>query len=409
MGTPIYPRLKPTNMNIRERILSLTTEITHYRRLLHQHPQTAYEEYFANEFIRQKLEEWRIPHISGIAKTGVVATILGKQSNSQKALGFRADIDALPIQELNNFAWKSKYQGKMHACGHDGHTAILLGLAKHLNETRDFNGIVHLIFQPAEEGYRGANQMLEAGLFEQFPCDYVFGMHNWPTLSLGQFGLRNGPFMAAGGSFDIVIHGKGAHAAMPHLSVDSILIGSQIVTSLQHLASRTTRPVDAFTLSITNFYAGSGAYNIMPDDAKLRGTIRFFAPNDWESITSQVRQICDGIASAYGATVTASFDFIYDSVINDERAFSICAEVGKDFIGQSNIFTNYPPTMISEDFGSLLHHCPGCYLLMGQASKAPNTSSSHQELHTPYYDFNDHLIPIAIEFWTRIIEKQLTL
>jgi len=391
---------------IRNSIAAMAEEITAYRRALHQNPQTGFEEEFASGLIAEKLTEWGIPFERGIAVTGIVATIEGNTNTSGKTIALRADMDALDILEDNNKDWCSQIAGKMHGCGHDGHTAMLLGAAKYLAENPNFDGRVHLIFQPAEEGQGGAHRMIEEGLFERFPCDMVFGLHNWPNLPRGKIALRSGPVMAAADRFDIEITGKGGHAAMPQKAVDPIVVGGHIVTALQTLISRSTDPQESAVITITNFHAGSGAFNVIPETAHLSGTLRSFDPDLRAFLIKRVKEICASGAATFGAKAECTFaKGAYDPTINDAGATALCASIAKELVGADNVDETPKPSMGAEDFGAMLAKLPGCYIWMGQGE---DESSNHsQGLHTPAYDFNDAIIPLGIEYWVRVVETVL--
>ena len=394
-------------MSIRNSIQALKDEITGYRRFMHQNPQTAYEEEFASDLVKEKLREWDIPFEDGIAVTGIVATIEGETNNSGKVIGLRADMDALDILEEDNKPHVSKTPGKMHGCGHDGHTAVLLGAAKYLSENRNFDGKVHLIFQPAEEGAGGAHKMIAEGLFERFPMDAVYGLHNWPKMPRGTVGVKSGPIMAGAERFDITIKGKGGHAAMPQTCIDPIIIGSQIVNAIQTLVSRTRDPLDPVVISITNFNGGTGAFNVIPEEATLSGTLRSFAPETRDLMIKRIQEITSDTAKLYGGTAECAFmDGGYDPTINTENETQECISIVQDLLGTENVDTGIDPSMGAEDFGAMLQAVPGCYIWMGQGEE-DETSNHNQGLHTPQYDFNDEIIPLAIEYWVRLVETNL--
>lgn len=396
-------------MKIRNSIIALKDEITAYRRTLHENPQTAYEEEFASNLIAEKLREWGIPFEQGIAKTGIVATIEGEQNTSGKTIGLRADIDALDILEEPNKDWHSKIPGKMHGCGHDGHTAILLGAAKYLSENKNFNGCVLLIFQPAEEGAGGAIRMIDEGLFRKFPCDEVYAVHNWPDMPRGTMATRSGPIMASADRFTIQIQGKGGHAAMPSETIDPIIIGTQIITSLQTLISRNSKAVDPAVLSITNFHAGTGAFNVIPETAELSGTIRCFDPKQREFLIERTKTVALSTAELLGGTATCEFGLGYDPTINTPEATRFCLDIARGIAGDENVNDNCDLSMGAEDFGAMLQEKPGCYILIGQGEPGDPDSNHNQGLHTPQYDFNDEIIPIGIEYWIKLVEKALPL
>ncbi len=394
-------------MSIRNSIHNLADEITAYRRAMHENPQTAYEEEFASNLVKEKLTQWGIPFEDGIAVTGIVATIQGQTNTSGKAIGLRADMDALDILEEPNKAHVSNTPGKMHGCGHDGHTAMLLGAAKYLSENNNFDGKVHLIFQPAEEGAGGAHRMIAEGLFSRFPMDAVFGMHNWPKIPKGTIALRAGPIMAAAERFDIIINGKGGHAAMPQKSIDPIIIGSQIVGAVQTLVSRSSNPVDPVVISITNFNAGTGAFNVIPETAKLSGTLRAFSPETRTLMIRRIGEVAADIAKTFGGTAQCTFvPGGYDPTVNSPEETAICTVIAKSLVGDEKVDTNVKPSMGAEDFGAMLQKVPGCYIWMGQGEEDP-ASNHNQGLHTPQYDFNDDIIPLGIEYWVRVVETTL--
>lgn len=393
---------------VRNSIADLKDEIAGYRRAMHENPQTAYEETFASDLVAEKLSEWGITFERGIAVTGIVATIEGEKNDSGKAIGLRADMDALDIEEEDNKPHKSKNPGKMHACGHDGHTATLLGAAKYLHENRNFNGKVHLIFQPAEEGKKGAHKMIEEGLFERFPCDTIYGLHNWPQLPKGTVATRPGPIMASADIIRLTVKGKGAHAAMPHRAVDPIVIGSQIVMALQTLVSRTKHPAEPVVLSITTFRAGTGAHNIIPDDAEIIGTLRTYDEALRQDLSKRIETISRGIAQSMGGDIEFEYEFVLDPTINTPQETAFCADIAAEMFGVHNVDANVTPSMGGEDFGRMLFDVPGCYIWMGQGEEDPGSNHNHG-LHTPRYDFNDEIIPMGIEYWARVVEKALPL
>ena len=392
----------------RNSIAAMKDEITAYRREMHKNPGTAYEEIFASNLVADKLTEWGIPFERGLGKTGIVATITGTQDNSGKVIGLRADMDALDIMEANNKDHVSQIPGKMHGCGHDGHTAIMLGVAKHLSETRNFNGKVHLIFQPAEEGQRGAKAMMDDGLFLKYPCDSVYGLHNWPSMKRGTMAIRPGPIMAASDRFRIFVQGRGGHAAMPDKTIDPIVIAAQITLALQTLISRKVDPVDSAVITITNFNGGTGADNVIPDDTALFGSVRTFKPKTRQMLKQKIEDVARGIAESYGAGIDFQYREVIDPTINDADATQFCADIAKEIVGAENVQDNVAPCMGGEDFGAMIMDRPGAYIWIGQGEEDPN-SNHNQGLHSPRYDFNDEIIPTGIEYFTRIIEKSMPL
>ncbi len=396
-------------MLIREAIINLKEEITNYRREMHQNPQTAYEEEFASNLVRNKLKDWKINFTTGFAKTGLVASIKGKRTDSGKSIGLRADMDALDIKEENNVAWKSKTPGKMHACGHDGHTGMLLGAAKYLSQTKNFNGTVNLIFQPAEEGMKGAVNMIKDGLFEQFPCDEVYGLHNWPYLEKGRIAMCSGPIMACVDTFSIKVIGQDGHAAMPQETIDPIVIGSQIVSALQSIVSRNLTPTDAAVISITNFNAGTGAFNVIPKEAELTGTVRALGQSVRLIIKDKIERIATQIGDAFGASIEFNYEHIIEPTVNDINSTQFCSSIAEKIIGKEKVDNNFTPVLAGEDFGALIQEQPGCFIMIGQGDPDLPHSSYNQGLHTSLYDFNDDIIPLGIEFWAKIVEEALPL
>jgi len=389
-------------------IAPMKDEVAGWRRELHQNPQTSYEEEFAAGMIAEKLTAWGIKFKKGIATTGVVATIEGKSTSSGKIIGLRADIDALNIIEKSNQPWSSKNPGKMHACGHDGHTATMLGVAKYLNETKNFDGIVHLIFQPAEEGGQGALRMIEQGLFTDFPCDYIFGVHNWPWMPAGKIATRVGPLLAAVDEFEISITGVGGHAAFPHTTVDPALVAGHLITALQSIVSRNIDPVETAVLSVTNVKIGTNAFNIIGDTAYLNGTVRTFSQEVRHKIKARIESLVENICTAFGATSTLHYDFHIEPTINTADGVEIAVKAAADIVGIENVITDCEPCMGGEDFGAFLALRPGAFVIIGQGT--PDESSPHnQGLHSPFYDFNDEILPTAISYFVKLVEQHMAL
>ncbi len=394
-------------MNLIDRIVQFQSDIARIRRDIHAHPELKFEEVRTAEIVANKLTEWGYAVDRGLGKTGVVGTL--KVGSGTKAVGLRADMDALPLEEHNTFAHRSQNQGRMHACGHDGHTAMLLAAAQYLAESKHFDGTLHVIFQPAEEGGGGARVMIEDGLFEKFPCDAVFGMHNWPGSAVGTFGVTAGPMMASANQFEITVTGKGAHAAMPHNGVDPIMVAVALAQNLQTLITRNKKPIDTAVLSITQIHAGD-AYNIIPNEAVLRGTVRTFTTEVLDLIESGMQRIVDGTAATFGASATMQFERNYPPTVNHAKETDFAAGVMRDVVGDANTLVDIEPTMGSEDFAFMLQAKPGCYVFIG------NGDGTHREsghgmgpcmLHNPSYDFNDELIPIGATYWVRLAEKFL--
>ena len=384
-------------------------EIAAWRQELHQNPQTMYEEEFASALIAKKLDEWGIPYKKGYATTGIVATIEGQKTDSGKALALRADMDALDIHEKTNLSYASKNEGKMHACGHDGHMACLLGAAKYMAENRNFNGKVHLIFQPAEEGGNGAHKMIEEGIFKDFSCDYVFGLHNWPTEPAGKICMRTGPLMASVDEFNIKVTGKGGHAAMPSGTIDPVIISSQIVMALQSIVSRNVDPIETAVLSVTNLNAGTGAFNIIPDTATLHGTVRTFNNDMRKLIKERMQAIAENIAASFGASIEMTYDFQTDATVNSEDGIELAASAAASVVGSENVDTNCTPTMAGEDFGAFLVEKPGAFIFVGQGHPDNPEHNNNRELHNPHYDFNDDIIPIGSSYFVELAKTYMPL
>ncbi len=395
-------------MPLLDKIVHDTEQITELRRELHQNPQTSYEEVFASNLVVRKLEEWDIPYKQGIATTGVVATIEGQRNDSNRVMALRADMDALNITEKTDLPYASTNPGKMHACGHDGHTATLLGTAKYLQETRDFNGKVHLIFQPAEEGGKGAHRMLEEGLFDEFPCDYIFGLHNWPMLPVGKIATRVGPLLASVDEFEFKITAAGGHAAMPHFTNDPLIIATQISTALQTIVSRNVDPIETAVVSICNFNVGTGAFNIIGDTATIGGTVRTFSQDVRLMIKERIDTLVTQICAAFDATVEITYTMKIDPTVNTADGVAMAVEAAAAVVGRDNISTSHPPTMGGEDFGAFLAEVPGAFILVGQG--VGDTESPHsQTLHSPYYNFNDDILPIGGSLFATLITQYMPL
>jgi hippurate hydrolase len=376
------------------------------RRDIHAHPELSFEEFRTSDLVAAKLSEWGIPVHRGLGGTGVVGTV--RNGSSSKAIGLRADMDALPVQEINTFAHTSRHAGKMHACGHDGHTAMLLAAAQHLAQNRHFDGTVHLIFQPAEEGGGGADRMIQDGLFEQFPVDAVFGMHNWPGLPVGSFALSPGPVMASTNEFKIVVKGKGGHAAMAYNTVDPVVVAAQLVQAFQTIISRNVKPIEAGVISVTMIHAGH-ASNVIADSCELQGTVRTFQPEVLDLIEARMKVCADHTCAAFGASCDFEFVRNYPATINSEAEVAFARRVMASVVGESKVLRQ-EPTMGAEDFAYMLQAKPGAYAFIGNGEGAHRTHG-HGEgpctLHNPSYDFNDELIPLGATFWVRLVEEFL--
>ena len=397
------------NLKLIDPILAFHGELQQIRRDIHAHPELSYEEQRTADVVAKKLTQWGIPVILGLGVTGVVGVI--KSGTGTRAIGLRADMDALPMQETNVFDHASRHPGKMHACGHDGHTAMLLGAAHYLAQHRNFDGTVYVIFQPAEEGGSGAKRMMEDGLFEQCPMDAVFGMHNWPGAAVGTFGVTPGPMMASSNEFEVIIKGRGSHAAQPHKSVDPVMVAVQIAQSWQTIITRNKSPIDAGVLSITQIHAGS-ATNVIPDDAALIGTVRTFTVAVLDLMEQRMRDIAVHTAAAFGAELEFTFNRDYPPLINHASETAFATRVMRDIVGETSVEAAVEPTMSAEDFAFMLQEKPGCYVFIG------NGEGEHREfghglgpcnLHNPSYDFNDDLLPIGATYWVRLAEAYLPL
>jgi amidohydrolase len=386
-------------MEILDAVRGFHDEMTAWRRDIHAHPELGFEERRTSDLVAGKLAEFGIEVHRGIGKTGVVGRL--RVGNSPRTIGLRADMDCLPIEESNQFAHRSRRQGRMHACGHDGHTTMLLGAARHLAKTRNFDGTVNFVFQPAEEGLGGAEAMVKDGLFAEFPCDVIFGMHNRPGLAVGKFQIRPGAMMAGGAFFDIAIKGRGAHGARPESGVDPVLVASHITAALQSIVSRNVRPVDTVVVSVTQIHGGD-AYNVIPERAVLRGTVRCFSRETMRLVETRMRQIAEGVASGFGAIAELDFRDLFPPLINhgDETAF--IAECAADVVGEANINRHGPQTMASEDFSYMLEQVPGAYIQIGNGD-----GEGACEVHNPGYDFNDGALPFGSALFVRLVERRL--
>ena len=386
-------------MPIVNRVADLHGEITAWRRDIHAHPELLYDVERTAGSVAEKLRQFGCDEVvTGIGRTGVVGVIRGRKGDGGRVIGLRADMDALPIQEANDVPYKSIVPGKMHACGHDGHTAMLLGASRYLAETRNFAGTAVVIFQPAEEGGAGGKAMVRDGLMERFRIEEVYGMHNYPGLPLGQFAIRPGPIMAAADRIYIDIQGRGGHAARPHISIDSILVGSQILNQLQSIVARNVDPLDAAVISICQFHAGS-ADNIIPQTARLSGTARSLTPEVRDLLEQRVREVVEGTAKLYGAKVKLVYKRDYPVTRNHERQAEFAASVAREVAGRERVDDQAAPVMGAEDFSFMLEARPGAFIFVGNGDSAG--------LHNPAYDFNDEVIPIGTSYWVKLVETAL--
>jgi amidohydrolase len=373
--------------------------LTAWRRDIHAHPELGFQEQRTAELVADKLGEFGIEVHRGIGKTGVVGVL--RVGNSHRSIGLRADMDALPILEANRFDHRSRHDGRMHACGHDGHTTMLLGAARYLAETRGFDGTINFIFQPAEEGLGGADAMIKDGLFERFPCDAVFGMHNRPGLPVGKFSIRSGAMMAGGAYFDVTVTGKGAHGARPESGIDPVLVAAHITTALQSIVARNVKPTDTAVLSVTQIHGGD-AYNVIPQQAVLRGTARAFGRDTLAMIEQNIGRIAAGVAAGFGATATLDFRVLFAPLVNDETETVFIADTAAELVGEANVNRNGGVVMASEDFSFMLEKKPGAYIQIGNGD-----GEGGCEVHNPGYDFNDAILPLGASLFARLAEKRL--
>jgi hippurate hydrolase len=385
-------------MPIVNRVADLHDEITEWRRDLHAHPELQYDVHRTAGSVSERLKSFGCDDVvTGLGRTGVVGVIRGSKPGG-KVIGMRADMDALPIEEATTVAYKSTVPGKMHACGHDGHTAMLLGAAKYLAETRNFAGTAVVIFQPAEEGGAGARAMMDDGLFDRFGIEEVFGMHNYPGMPIGQFAIRSGPMMASTDTIAIDLEGVGGHAAWPHFGVDTVLVGAQIVNQLQSIVARNVDPLHAAVISICMFQAGH-TDNVIPQQAKLRGTARALSPKVRDLLQKRVREVVEGTARAYGAKAELTYTTGYPVLVNEERKTAFAAGVAREVAGKDKVNTDCAPLMGAEDFAFMLQERPGAFIYIGNGNSA--------QLHNPAYDFNDEAIPVGTSYWVRLAETAL--
>jgi amidohydrolase len=380
-----------------ERIESFADELTAIRRDLHAHPEIGFEEVRTSGIVADKLTQWGVEVHRGIGGTGVVGVLKGKGSGARR-IGLRADMDALPMEENTNLKWRSTIPGRFHGCGHDGHTTMLLGTARYLAETRDFDGTVHFIFQPAEEGLGGARAMIADGLFSRFPCDEIYGLHNAPDLNHGEIAILPGPAMAGADFFDITIHGYGAHGAMPERSKDPVMIAMTLGQALQSIVSRNVDPLQSVVLSITQIHAGS-AYNVIPGEAKLAGTVRGFSDEVRAMVRERMRAICAGMATAFDVEIVADIRDTFSVLVNRDEQTNFVAQVARSVVGSEHVITRSRPKMGSEDFSDMLHAVPGAYFWVGHEGSVP--------VHNPGYVLDDRILPIGASMFARIIETRM--
>ncbi len=407
----LAPRPAPTlkaNGRVFAQIAEFHPELTAFRRDLHAHPELGFEEVYTGARVREALERCGVDEIhTGIGKTGLVAVIKGRQSGSGRMIGLRADMDALPMTEHNEFAWKSAKAGLMHGCGHDGHTTMLVGAARYLAATRNFDGTAVLIFQPGEEGFAGARIMIEDGLFDRFPVQAVYGMHNWPSMRPGTVGIRPGPMMAAADRVTIDITGRGGHGAHAYMTVDPVVVSAHIITAIQSIVSRNANPIDSAVISICAMHAGDmGAFSVVPGKASLVGTVRTFSPDVQNMVERRLSELCSAVALGFGATASVHYERIYPATINsyDEAVFA--ADVAEALVGADHVVRDMAPSMGAEDFSFMLQVKPGAYLRIGQGAENGVGSCF---LHNSRYDFNDDILPLGAALHAGLVEQSMPL
>lgn len=407
----LSPRPAPTlkaNGRAFAQISEFHPEITAFRRDLHAHPEIGFEEIYTSARVKEALKGFGVDEVhSGIGKTGLVAVIKGQQSGSGKMVGLRADMDALPMTEHNDFAWKSSRAGMMHGCGHDGHVAMLVGAARYLAATRNFDGTAVLIFQPGEEGFAGARVMIEDGLFDRFPVQAVYGMHNWPSMKPGTVGINPGPMMAAADRITIDITGRGGHGAHAYMTVDPVLVAGHIITAVQSIVSRNVKPIDSAVISLCAMQAGDmGAFSVVPGKATLVGTVRTFNPDVQDLIERRLHELCSAVALGFGATASVHYERIYPATINSFDESMFAADVAEALLGEDHVVRDMEPSMGAEDFSFMLQVKPGAYMRIGQGAENGVGSCF---LHNSRYDFNDDILPLGAALHASLVEQSMPL
>ena len=388
-----------------QRLVGWHAELTAFRRDLHAHPELGFEETRTAARVAEALRVCGVDEVhTGIGKTGVVAVVHGKRNDAKRMIGLRADMDALPMREENDFSWRSTTQGLMHGCGHDGHTTMLLGAARHLAATRNFNGSAVLIFQPGEEGFAGAKAMIDEGLFERFPVEAVYAMHNWPQLPAGAIGVNAGPMMAAADRVEICVNGRGGHGAHPYMAIDPVLVAAHIITAAQSLVSRNVNPLDSAVVSLCGMQAGDlGAMSVIPRQARLIGTVRTFKREVQDMIEERLGRLVESVAVGFGATASLNYQRVYPATINTPAEAAFAAEVAKSLVGADKVIRDLPPSMGAEDFSFMLQTKPGAYLRIGQGGDASCF------LHNGRYDFNDEILPLGAALLASLAERAMPL
>jgi len=382
----------------------LHEQMVNWRHHLHQHPELSFKEKMTSDYIASVLQSHDIEIHRGLAVTGIIATVHGQRDGN--VIGLRADMDALPIQELNDFSYKSVHEGKMHACGHDGHSTMLLGAAIYLKENNDFSGTVHFIFQPAEEGGGGGRVMVEEGIFDKFPCQAVYGMHNFPGIAEGQFAVHDTAVMAANETLKINIKGKGGHAAMPDQCIDPVVVGAQIISALQSVVARNVAPLNSAVVSITMVNAGTVS-NVVPDDMQLTGSLRYFSKEVGDEVKDKIKNIVEGVSQSMGASATFESVGNYPATINIPKHAELCANAAAMVVGENNVLRNEQPTMGSEDFAFLLNASEGAYIWIGNGLVPEDSPKGGCMLHNTQYDFNDEILPIGASYWVQLVQNIL--
>lgn len=397
-----YLGAHPTLLRLREHHRDLT-EIRHE---LHRHPELGFEEHVTAELVARELARCGVDEVHrGLGRTGLVAVVRGRRDTQGRRIGLRADMDALPIQEENPVPWRSQREGMMHACGHDGHTTMLLGAARHLAATREFDGVAHLIFQPGEEGFGGAQAMIDDGLFERFPCDAVYAMHNWPGLPAGKIAVRPGPMMAAADRITIHVEGRGGHGAHPYLAIDPVVVAAHIITAAQSIVSRNVNPIDSAVVSLCSLQAGNpGAMSVIPREATIVGTVRTFRRDTQDMIEARLGELVQSIAQGFGARARAEYTRIYPATVNSQTEALFGQEVARELVGDENMVADLDPSMGSEDFAFMLLRRPGAYFRIGQGG-----TDSGCFLHNTRYDFNDAILPLGASLFVRLVERSMPL
>jgi len=383
---------------------NLHEQMVTWRHHLHKHPELSFKEKMTSDYIASVLQSHDIEIHRGLAVTGIIATVHGQRDGN--VIGLRADMDALPIQELNDFSYKSVHEGKMHACGHDGHSTMLLGAAIYLKENNDFSGTVHFIFQPAEEGGGGGRVMVEEGIFEKFPCQAVYGMHNFPGIAEGQFAVHDTAVMAANETLNISIKGKGGHAAMPDQCIDPVVVGAQIISALQSVVARNVAPLNSAVVSITMVNAGTVS-NVVPDDMQLTGSLRYFSKEVGDEVKEKIKNIVEGVSQSMGASATFESVSNYPATINIPKHAELCANAAAMVVGENNVLRNEQPTMGSEDFAFLLNASEGAYIWIGNGLVPEDSPKGGCMLHNTQYDFNDEILPIGASYWVQLVQNIL--